>query len=415
MPVQVRTINLKLIKWTQSRVTSYVTHLDTKKFDETVRGHCTALSLRTSDHFGQIAPTSQPRVELLNCSPIPTLTQSKDNPSLFPDPCCSHGSTSSLSTPSLPLPPVLSSQSLRPSRVYNSLHISDLNSTFAKLVTSTSRDVFIARDSDFVTSFPSPLRDVTTCSFHLSGDKPGIGATTVVEVLVPACTKTRPPCSSLSWSNSQPKSQLVSYSCEKHKSLELTCNPSPSPGSSKPPAQRNGPSEEQLHQVKDRLVEVVPNFFKRTHDYRLYNPDIVFINNFWGKETVHRGLSAYMMELSKARILSHIKYAHLQMNIVKITAHPEEGSIRLHWRVTGLPQLKTLQFWKFLPWTYRNSLKSESRFFDGLSTLFIGSDELIYKHKVDRMMPEEEPLLEKSPDLALKLGLMFGLLPRTGF
>lgn len=32
-----------------------------------------------------------------------------------------------------------------------------------------------------------------------------------------------------------------------------------------------------------------------------------------------------------------------------------------------------------------------------------------------QMMPEEEPLSEKSPDLALKLGLMFGLLPRTGF
>ncbi|CAE1276666.1 unnamed protein product [Acanthosepion pharaonis] len=233
MPVQVRTLNLKLIKWAQLRVTSYVTHLDTKKFNETVRGHCTALSLGTIDQFGQIAPTSQPRAELLNCNPIPALTQSKDN---FLDPCCSHGSTSSL--------------------------------------------------------------DVTTCSFHLSGDKPGIGPTTVVEVLVPACTKTQPPCSSLSWSNSQPKSQLVSYSCEKHKSLELTCNPSPSPGSSKPPAQRNGPSEEQLHQVKERLIEVVPNFFKRTHDYRLYNPNMVFINNFWGKETVHRGLSAYMMELS---------------------------------------------------------------------------------------------------------------------
>ncbi|GAB1599234.1 uncharacterized protein LOC115212948 [Argonauta hians] len=175
------------------------------------------------------------------------------------------------------------------------------------------------------------------------------------------------------------------------------------------------PSEEQLILIKDKLITIVPQFFKKPHDYRIYHPDVLFINNFWGKKNVHRGIRAYMMELVKVRMLCHLKYAHLQMNIINITIKPESGSIQLHWQVSGLPQLKTLQIWNFMPWTYRKSVKSQSRFFEGISTLFVNTEGSVYKHVVDRMIADEEIHTVKNPELALKLGLLFGLLPRTGF
>ncbi|XP_052826966.1 uncharacterized protein LOC106871490 [Octopus bimaculoides] len=192
---------------------------------------------------------------------------------------------------------------------------------------------------------------------------------------------------------------------------------SPSNANKTPPKKQNtgGPSEEQLILMKEKLITIVPQFFKKPHDYRIYHPDVVFVNNFWGRKITRKGIRAYMLELVKVRMLSHMKYAHLQMSILNISIKPETASIRLHWRVSGLPQLKTLQIWNFMPWTYRSSLKSESQFFEGISTLFLNSDGFIYKHVVDRIISDEELLSEKNPDLALKLGLLFGLLPRTGF
>lgn len=413
MPVQVRTINLRLIKWSQTRVSSFTTRRDTRNFD---RGHCTALSLRTSDHIGQLAPVTPPFVELVNCS-NPFLTEALPPPKdalkhLF-DPCWGQVSTCSLSDPTLPLASVLSPQSLVSSQSCSSLHISDFNSSLAKLVDPVQHSVFMAKDIDSIVAF-SPLRDETANSLNLSEDrKPE--TSTVMKVPIPSgATRSQSVKSTPTWNHSESKRHLMIFRCNGPTSSQLTCSSSSKSKGSTPTPPGDRPSEEQLFKMKEKLIQVVPLFFRKPHDYRMYNQNLEFHNNFWGKESVTRGLPAYMMEISKARILSHIKFTHLQMNIIKITMHPEDGSIRVHWRVTGLSQLKTLQFWKFLPWTYRNSLKKESQSFDGISTLFIGCDELIYKHRLDRLMPEEEPMLEKSPNLALKLGLMFGLLPQHG-
>lgn len=47
-------------------------------------------------------------------------------------------------------------------------------------------------------------------------------------------------------------------------------------------------------------------------------------------------------------------------------------------------------FWRYKLWELKKVLNDQESWYDGFSTFYVGSDGLIYKHVVDKMMPDDD-------------------------
>lgn len=73
-----------------------------------------------------------------------------------------------------------------------------------------------------------------------------------------------------------------------------------------------------------------------------------------------RGINQYATQMMKLRALTHLKYAHVHMEVVSSTCLPDEGVVRIQWRIVGLSQLKALKFWKYTLWSYGKSFREDA-------------------------------------------------------
>ncbi|XP_028029682.1 uncharacterized protein C6orf136 [Bombyx mandarina] len=189
----------------------------------------------------------------------------------------------------------------------------------------------------------------------------------------------------------------------------------PTEAQSTPQANPDGkPSEEQLMKVFHVLSESMPLLFVRPLDYSIYSPNLIFVNNIRGKTTV--GLFHYVKQVALLRTVGHLKFAYVILEVLKITAHPEDSSIKMRWRIKGISGLKVMfMFWKYKLWDMQQVWKDQELWYDGFSTFYVGGDGLIGKHVVDKVMPDQDTIIddaEKAP-IAAKLALLVGLLPRN--
>lgn len=160
------------------------------------------------------------------------------------------------------------------------------------------------------------------------------------------------------------------------------------------------PTEAELDLIRQHLTNYMPHMFMRRHDYRIYTPDIIFENNFVENPYVTVGLTPYVLFLAKCRVYAHFKYANVKMHILKATIHQEDGSVRVRWRVSGIPQIRAFMFWKFMPWRYKDALKEESEWIDGFSTFYVQPKSgLVYKHRLDKVIPDDELLVKEKTKL----------------
>ncbi|XP_029441463.1 uncharacterized protein C6orf136 homolog [Rhinatrema bivittatum] len=142
----------------------------------------------------------------------------------------------------------------------------------------------------------------------------------------------------------------------------------------------------------------LPNFFLKTHDYGIYTQDVEFHNEILYLRT--RGRAMYQVALTLCRFLAWNYFADLHMEVLKLTQHPENWTIQARWRVTGLP-LHVLMF-RF----YKRDKAELYRTYDAYSTFYVGPDGLIYRHKVDKLMPAQPPVIRVKSLLA---GLLVAL------
>ena len=63
----------------------------------------------------------------------------------------------------------------------------------------------------------------------------------------------------------------------------------------------------------------------------------------------------YSLEIARLRLFIHVRLANVRAQLLKTTAHPEDGTVRVRWRVVGIPVTHAVKFWKFLPWTKRRT------------------------------------------------------------
>ncbi|KAG7159948.1 hypothetical protein Hamer_G017389, partial [Homarus americanus] len=195
----------------------------------------------------------------------------------------------------------------------------------------------------------------------------------------------------------------------------LRCNaPSPSQGGADKLDPSGKPSAEQLSHVFNKLAETLPKLFIQPLDYNIYSQDIVFENRIRGLTTV--GLVPYIRQVALLRTVGHLKFAHVKFEILKITKHPEDGTVRVRWRIKGLSGLKAMfQFWKIKLWNWKGIVDQMESWYDGFSTFYVGGDGVVHKHVADSMMPDEEHhVIEKGP-LAVKMAALLGLAHRPSF
>ncbi|KAM9510477.1 uncharacterized protein C6orf136 homolog [Guaruba guarouba] len=153
------------------------------------------------------------------------------------------------------------------------------------------------------------------------------------------------------------------------------------------PPHRQPPSmEEHLAVMHQKLQHELPNFFFKVPDYGLYSHDVEFINHLLHLHT--RGRPMYQVAVALCRALAWGYFASLRLEVLALTRHPEDWSIRARWRLTGLPlHLCVLRF-------YRRDKATLLRSYDAFSTFFLNSQGLIRCHRVDKLMPAPTPMAE---------------------
>ncbi|KAM9340308.1 uncharacterized protein C6orf136 homolog [Symphorus nematophorus] len=149
--------------------------------------------------------------------------------------------------------------------------------------------------------------------------------------------------------------------------------------------------EEQLALMYERLRIELPSFFMKGHDYSMYSIDMEFINGLINTKT--RGRVVYQLTLSLWRFLCLCYYAKARLEVLKLTKHMEDGTIKARWRIRGLP------FYSLLLRFYRKDKSHLYRSYDAFSTFYIGQDGLIHCHKVEKMMPAQPPVLPRVTSL----------------
>ncbi|XP_060523560.1 uncharacterized protein C6orf136 homolog [Cylas formicarius] len=178
-------------------------------------------------------------------------------------------------------------------------------------------------------------------------------------------------------------------------------------------SQEGKPQPEKLRHVHDVLANDLPNLFNKTFDFTIYHKDIVFEDNIRHIRT--KGLYNYAKQVAFLRTVGHFKFAYVNFDILKITQHPEEGTIKVRWRIKGVSALYVmLKFWKVKVWRSKEIIEKSENWYDGFSVFYVNSDGVIFKHVAEKMMPDDDRLQSPAGPMgmgAAKLALIVGVIP----
>lgn len=74
-----------------------------------------------------------------------------------------------------------------------------------------------------------------------------------------------------------------------------------------------------------------------------------------------RGLYSYIKQVALLRTVGHLRFAYVKFEILKITQHPEDSTVKVRWRIRGVSGLRVmLMFWKFRLWNFRQMVDDKS-------------------------------------------------------
>ncbi|XP_069738031.1 uncharacterized protein C6orf136 homolog [Phaenicophaeus curvirostris] len=167
----------------------------------------------------------------------------------------------------------------------------------------------------------------------------------------------------------------------------LLLRPAAPHGAAPPAAHTPPPSMEQhLALMHQKLQHELPNFLLKVPDYALYAHDVEFIHRPLRLHT--RGRPQYQVALALCRALAWGYFASARLEVLALTRHREDWSIRARWRLTGLPLHQLLLRW------HRRDKRQLLRSYDAFSTFFLNSQGLIRCHCVDKVMPAPTALPE---------------------
>ncbi|KAJ4446915.1 hypothetical protein ANN_13616 [Periplaneta americana] len=112
-----------------------------------------------------------------------------------------------------------------------------------------------------------------------------------------------------------------------------------------------------VHFCNSSETGTLPNLFIQPLDYTIYHQDLVFENNIRGTRTV--GLYHYVKQVALLRTVGHLKFAYVKFEILKITMHPEDDTVRIRWRIRGISVILPVVLYGCETWTL--TLREEHR------------------------------------------------------
>lgn len=135
----------------------------------------------------------------------------------------------------------------------------------------------------------------------------------------------------------------------------------------------------------------------------MYHTNMVLEDNIRGRRYI--GLDKYTKIVNLLKLSAHVRFVYVRFHILKMSKHPEDGTIRVRWRIAGLGMVRMIV--RFIPdkmWMKGNMDRAAPSWYDGLSTFYVDSNDLIYKHKVDTLdRDQEQKLVETWADKLKKL------------
>ncbi|CDW52562.1 DUF2358 domain containing protein [Trichuris trichiura] len=173
--------------------------------------------------------------------------------------------------------------------------------------------------------------------------------------------------------------------------------------------ERGKPNWDQLQHVIYRLNETVPWFFQRQLDLTFYAEDVLFTNRIHGTEV--QGLRHYWIYLGTLTLMYRVPCPYIEMKV--ISCHPivDEGVVSLRWRAQYLGILEFLTVTARARSTDIEVYRKHSRWFDGVSSFYVGADGLVYKHVADRVMRDPDEYESGKRKFGL-LSKIFGFSPK---
>ncbi|XP_033349463.1 uncharacterized protein LOC117233336 [Bombus vosnesenskii] len=168
------------------------------------------------------------------------------------------------------------------------------------------------------------------------------------------------------------------------------------------------PIESNLQNVFDILRKDLPLLFVKQLDYEIYTKDLVFVNNIRGTTSV--GIQHYFKQIAFLKIIGHLKYAFVKFEVLKMTMHPEDNSIKVRWRIVGISGTRVfLTFWKIKMWNSKEQAENTPSWYDGFSTFYVNNDGKVFKHVVDKTMPDQNVTEKFKSPIDAKLALFVAL------
>lgn len=160
------------------------------------------------------------------------------------------------------------------------------------------------------------------------------------------------------------------------------------------PDPSNKPRPEQVEGVAAVLKKDLPNLFSTPQNYHVYHTNLVFEDHIRGTRSTT--LADYAKQMALLKIVGHLKYAFVELQVIKLTTHHSEGTIKVRWRIKGLSGFKVfINFWKYKVWNLKDSaMKDVEAWYDGFSIFYIKGDGLIHKHVLLKMQPDEDYQVE---------------------
>lgn len=159
------------------------------------------------------------------------------------------------------------------------------------------------------------------------------------------------------------------------------------------------PKLEQLLMVEEKMKDHIPKFLKETHPIGFYTPEVIFENLYHKTPKTTEGISMYVLELLKLRWKINVKFSNAVIQILNIGHDEADGTVKIRWRMRGLRGMKIFTPWKIKIWNLKESLNSEAEWHDGFSILYVRGDGRIWKHTMQRVIPQQDEAAEEKKSI----------------
>jgi len=150
------------------------------------------------------------------------------------------------------------------------------------------------------------------------------------------------------------------------------------------------------------LAHDLTHMFLKSQEWQLYHPNMVLQDNVRGMR--YEGLDQYIKLVNLLKLTAHVRFVYVRFHILKMTKHPEDGTIRVRWRIAGLGMVRMLvRYFPDKMWMKGNMDRCAPSWYDGISTFHVSGEDRIYKHVLDRVEGGQDKAVETLTDRLKKL------------